>query len=413
MEEKRAGTGRRLRAVKGRLLQWGAGNIGRGFIGQIFARNGYEVIFIDINTPLVESLNRAGEYRLIELSSDGEKEIRVGNISAIDGRDEESICRAVAHTDYLATSVGQAVLPKIAPSLARAISYRYNIDPHRPLDIIIAENVSRGGELMASLLRPHLPPDFPMDSYLGFVETSLGKMVPIQSGADPLRVYAEPFNTLILDLRGFKGAVPEAPEIRAVEPIEAYVAEKLYIHNLGHASAAYFGQQFDQSLQFIWQVMELPRLREKVKAAMEEAGAALRAEFPELFTVREIDDHIDDLLYRFGNRALGDTIYRVGRDLKRKLHREDRLMGAILLAERHKLPWDHIGRAWLAALEFRGRDEAGELFPPDEVFLKQLSGLNRKRLYTAATGFTADDEISLESAGELDAVIAKLESLSV
>ncbi len=39
------------------LVQFGAGNIGRSFIGQLFANSGYDVIFIDVAKPLVEALN--------------------------------------------------------------------------------------------------------------------------------------------------------------------------------------------------------------------------------------------------------------------------------------------------------------------------------------------------------------------
>jgi mannitol-1-phosphate 5-dehydrogenase len=39
-------------------------------------------------------------------------------------------------------------------------------------------------------------------------------------------------------------------------------------------------------------------------------------------------DHIDDLLYRFGNSALRDTCKRVGADPARKLSPADRLIGA-------------------------------------------------------------------------------------
>jgi mannitol-1-phosphate 5-dehydrogenase len=44
---------------KKRMLQFGAGNIGRSFIGQLFSRSGYEVVFIDINKKLVKELNRS------------------------------------------------------------------------------------------------------------------------------------------------------------------------------------------------------------------------------------------------------------------------------------------------------------------------------------------------------------------
>ena len=43
---------------KKKMLQFGAGNIGRSFIGQLFSRSGYEVVFVDINKELAKELNK-------------------------------------------------------------------------------------------------------------------------------------------------------------------------------------------------------------------------------------------------------------------------------------------------------------------------------------------------------------------
>jgi mannitol-1-phosphate 5-dehydrogenase len=40
-----------------KLVQFGAGNIGRSFIGQIFCRAGWEVVFIDVDEKIVSLLN--------------------------------------------------------------------------------------------------------------------------------------------------------------------------------------------------------------------------------------------------------------------------------------------------------------------------------------------------------------------
>jgi mannitol-1-phosphate 5-dehydrogenase len=370
------------------LVQWGAGNIGRSFIGQVFGRNGCRVIFVDVNDELIRALSESGRYNVVFISSEGEETITVSGIEAVHAADTEKLNKAILEADYLSFSVGKNILPKAAPQAAAAIARRYSLRPESPLDIIIAENVHGGAALMRSLLSEHLPPDIPLESYLGFVETSLGKMVPIQSGEDLLTVYAEPFNTLILDRNGFRGELPDFPEIKAVEPIAAYVAEKLYIHNLGHAAAAYLGYRHNPEIQYIWEVMEDPSVRGEVKRAMEQAGEVLRTLYPGVFTAREIAGHIDDLLGRFANRALGDSVFRVGRDLRRKLHKDDRLMGAIIHAEEHKLPWDAIGRAYRAGLGFRCTDGNGELFPADRTFLADLSDLEKEARIARAADFT-------------------------
>ena len=102
---------------------------------------------------------------------------------------------------------------------------------------------------------------------------------------------------------------------------------KLFIHNLGHATAAYLGHL--QGKAFIWECVEVPVIRTQTREAMWTAAQALIRRYPSEFDQNNLAEHIEDLLRRFANRALGDTVFRVGRDLQRKLTPDDRLIGAL------------------------------------------------------------------------------------
>lgn len=358
-----------------KLVVFGAGNIGRSFVGQLFARAGYEVVFVEVNRPLVEALNRAGRYR-IEVKDRKPKVIWVEGISAVDGANRDEAARAVAGADILATAVGPAALRHIYPTIAAGLVMRKQ-SGGGPLDIIICENLRNAAQAFEEGLREQLPPGFPLRDYVGLVETSIGKMVPIMPEAvlreDPLVLYAEAYNTLILDAKAFRNPIPEVPGLDPKANMAAHVDRKAFIHNLGHAACAYLGYLTNPGWRCIWEAVGDPEVRRAAKAAMRESGRALMRRYPQEFTEADQEEHIEDLLARFGNQALGDTVYRVGRDLPRKLSREDRLVGALLMDAAEGLPAPATTLALAAGFFFGATDERGQAFPADAEFQQHLT----------------------------------------
>jgi mannitol-1-phosphate 5-dehydrogenase len=187
---------------------------------------------------------------------------------------------------------------------------------------------------------------------VGFVRASVGRMVPVMTDAmrmgDILRIWVEAYDHLPVDAEGFVGPMPEVVNMESVSPFELYVQRKLYIHNMGHAAVAYLG--YLRGYAFIWEAVGDPGVSRVARAAMEESAAAIAAEHG--VEVGPLLEHVEDLLGRFANRKLGDTIERVGRDLPRKLAPRDRLLGAIELCAKHALPRSRILKALAAALLF-------------------------------------------------------------
>jgi mannitol-1-phosphate 5-dehydrogenase len=198
-------------------------------------------------------------------------------------------------------------------------------------------------------------------------------MVPIQDPTKLLVVRSEPYNELIVDREAFHHPLPSFADIHPVAPIEAYVDRKLFIHNMGHSTTAYLGFAIHPERETIAQVLEDGSIRDEVRRAMLQSRDVLLALHPSVFSKKELDAHIGDLLTRFSNHALGDTVHRVGRDLERKLRYDDRLLGIIIEAERLGKDWDAIGRAYLKALSFTAKDSGGSTYPPDLAFLKTLA----------------------------------------
>ncbi len=388
-----------------KLILFGAGKIGRSFIGQLFSKGGYEVVFVDVFQPVIEALNQTKKYKVIIKEQD-ESVIWVENVRGVSANDPESLACEIQNAGLIAVSVGQSGLPGIMPLIAAGLIQRYKSAPDAAIDIIIAENLRNAAEYFESELTRLLPQDYPFHKLVGLVETSIGKMVPIMQKTDleedQFQVFAEAYNTLILDKNGFKNPIPEIEGLAPKENMKAWVDRKLFIHNLGHAAAAYLGYCHNPGFRYIYEVLEVHELYEQVREIMTQSAAALLARYPDDFTEATLNAHIDDLLKRFCNRALGDTIFRVGCDLPRKLSPDDRLVGAIRLAKEMNLPYDKILNALVCGCHFMATDHDGNIHPADVEFAQIYQTGIRNVLSLVCEFNDREDEMILTEASRIE-----------
>ncbi len=357
------------------LLQFGAGKIGRSFIAQVFNRAGYRIVFVDIDPCVVKAINESGAYRVVFRDQDLSEEYIVKNISAIEVTSTKSVIEEISSADIISVAVGRKSLVKLAPLFARGIKNRYKKRPDAPVDIILAENIRNAAELLSTEIRKRIP-DIPLDQYLGLVETSIGKMVPLlkqeQVQKDPLTVFTERYNNLIVDGKAFRAGIPQIPFLVPKNEMKAWVDRRLFIHNLGHAALSYNTDFHYPDVEFTWQALEIPEIAKTTKNVMLQSAEILQSAHSREFNMDELLDHIDDLLKRFANKALSDTIFRVGCDLWRKLGRDDRLISPVLKAREIGLPYGMILETWVKGCFFGATDENGKYFPEDRPFVSKF-----------------------------------------
>ncbi len=373
-----------------KILLFGAGKIGRSFVAQLFSRGGYEVVFVDIDKKIVDLLNSSKQYEVL-VKDENEYSIPVNNFRAIHFSDKEKILKEFSETPLVCTSVGINNLPDLYPLFAEALVFRYKKAPFSPIDIIIAENVRNADELFERNLRLYLPGDYPFEKLVGLIETSIGKMVPIMNRDDlkenPLTVFAEEYNILPLAARGFKNHLPEVAGLKYVTNIKAWVDRKSLIHNLGHAAAVYFGYIEIPEEKLLWKILANKNVFGKTRATMMQSANILLNKYPYNFNLEVLEEHVDDLLHRFQNKKLGDSVFRVGCDLYRKLGKDDRLSGAIKFATILGQPYHLILEALVSGFYFRATDENNKLIPRDEQFLREFEKLGFEELFSQVTGF--------------------------
>jgi mannitol-1-phosphate 5-dehydrogenase len=363
-----------------RAVMYGAGNIGRGFIGPVFSRGGYVVQFVDVNQELVDALNARGSYPLRVIRDETHEDQPITNFQAINGRQTGEVAEAIAGCGIMATAVGAKILPMIAPVIAEGLKRRF-ARTEKTLDIIVCENLMDANLVLAGLIKEHMTAEEQalFDERVGLVEASIGRMVPVQTDAmrdgDPLRVCVEEYAFLPVDKAGFKGEIPDLPGFAPFSPFDYYIRRKLFVHNMGHATCAYLGHYAGKT--YIAEAIRDADTAIITQNAMLESMMALYRRYQ--VPADDLLNHIYDLLGRFANTGLGDTCQRVGADIPRKMAPADRMIGSALLCLEMGVRPDYIALgAALALHQYLKEQNLPRTEQEARKALNALSGLDEK-----------------------------------
>jgi len=341
-----------------RVIIFGAGQIGRGFIGEICYNSGYFLIFVDVVKDVVDLLNKEKKYPIWILGKKKEEKI-IENFKSIHFNNEEEILNEIEKTDIIFTAVGAKNLPSLASVISKGILKKFSSGKGKYFNIIICENLLGSGKLLHNEIIKDLSSDFKkvVDERVGFVESVVSRMVaPLTDDIkkiNPLIVRVEPYNKLPVDKNAFKGKIPEIKGLYPVENLYPYEELKIFVHNLSHACIAYLG--YLKSYQYIWESLEDSEVKNVVYGVLKEVRGALIKKHG--FDEKEIDTYISDLLERFKNKLLSDTVYRVGREPLRKIGPNERIIGGINLCLSNNIFPENICVVAAACLCYNHKDD--------------------------------------------------------
>lgn len=362
-------------------VHFGAGNIGRGFVGLILHGAGYEIVFADVNADLIGQLAAADGYEVHEVGEEPTTHF-VERFRAIDSSvDEEALVREIAAADIVTTAVGPNILRFVAPVIAKGLAARAESAPR--LAVMACENAISATRLLQTEVAANLGADEweLVRSRAVFADTAVDRIVPNQEPGQGLDVTVETFFEWVIDRTPFEGSEPELPGATYVDDLEPFIERKLFTVNTGHATAAYVG--FAAGAHKLSDALALPEVRDAVRAALEDTKALIVAKHG--FSDAEQQAYLEKTLKRFANPYLTDTVDRVGRQPLRKLSRHERFIGpAAELAERGRVPEGLIA-AIGAALRFDVPED------PQSVELKQkLAALSPEEFVADVTGLSAE-----------------------
>jgi mannitol-1-phosphate 5-dehydrogenase len=315
-----------------KAVQFGGGNIGRGFVAEFLHTCGFEVVFIDVVDSIIDALQKTPSYEVTEVSDEGETTKKIDNYRAISSKKNEAdVIKEIATADVVTCAVGPNVLKFIAPVIAKGIDAR---SVSKPLAVIACENAIGATDTLHGFIKDNTDPERVKSLYsrAQFANSAIDRIVPTQPENAGLNVRIEKFYEWVVEKTPF-GDVgpPDIPAIHWVDNLEPYIERKLFTVNTGHATAAYYG--YTAGKKTIHDSLSDPKIRQTVHHVLDETAALIVAKHN--ISKEEQQEYVDTIIKRISNPYLEDVVERVGRAPLRKLSRKERFIGpASQLAER-------------------------------------------------------------------------------
>lgn len=307
-----------------KAVHFGAGNIGRGFIGEVLHKNNIEVVFVDINKEVIDALNDKQAYE-IELAAPGAETIQIKEVRGVNNQtDPDQVAAEIVDADIITTAIGPNILPFIAPLIAEGLKQRLADDNHSPLDVIACENMIGGSEKLQEYVFEHLSADeiTTLKEFVGFPNAAVDRIIPMQSHEDPLFVSVEPFSEWIIDESQMKNKALKLDGVNYEVSLEPYIERKLLSVNTGHATVAYASKLLGH--ETIDAGISDGAVLDQLKKVLGETGDLLIHKWN--FDKTEHKAYQEKVVERFQNPYISDDVVRVGRTPIRKLGYNERFI---------------------------------------------------------------------------------------
>lgn len=338
-----------------KALHFGAGNIGRGFIGKVLSEAGAEVMFADVVPVLINELAARKQFPVRVVGA--EEHVDIVRVNGAVFSNTDDVLAEIVKADLITTAVGPRILERIAPTLARGLEMRRAQGVESAVNIIACENAIKASTTLKNFVLKDMSDEMLQFAakHVGFVDCAVDRIVPPARHADPLEVTVEDFCEWVVDETQFvNNKVPDIKGVHYTDNLMAFVERKLMTVNTGHAICAYLGKLHGHK-EIRTAVLD-PAVRSVVEGAMRESGAVLVKRYGMDASAHEA--YIQKILGRYANPHIVDDVMRVGREPIRKLSPEDRLIKPLRGCMEFNLPCNNLIVGVAAALLYDDPEDA-------------------------------------------------------
>ncbi|KGT92903.1 hypothetical protein NG99_13300 [Erwinia typographi] len=351
-----------------KAIIYGAGKISRGFISQLLYLAEWEIVYVDLNEPLLQQLRTRGHFTVHVMGAE-QMNTLVDGYRCLSLNDIEGVAYELQDADVVFTSVGGKNLVSLGASIAASLTDCYQRDQRQSaLNIITCENWKDPARVLSESIRAHLSAEH---AALFTGRTGVAQAVVMRSAVDPtpemllhdpLIVPVQDFWELPVDAANIRGQQPAIKGVVYQDNFAGFLERKIFTYNTGNATIAYLGylkklysladaanDSFIVSvLENVYTATNLALSRRHHCSLEEQTAFSLQAK-------RKYQDY-----------AIIDDVRRHAADPLRKLGPDDRLIGAAKLVSEYDLPLDGIATSIAAALYYDNQQD------PLAVKLKEM-----------------------------------------
>lgn len=320
-----------------KILIFGAGAIGRGFIAPLLQNYNYKITFVDKDKKLIKKIREKNSFKIAITNENNYqfKKIKVDQVFHINQKFN------IKNYDIVFCCVGPKQCLKIAHKFKGAKT------------VISCENDIFSVDYIKKLSGNK-------NVFFGIPDVITSNTAsPDLLKIDQLMTVTEK-GILVLQQGSYK--LPKKILQVRKDYLHMHWRCKLFIHNAPHAMLAYLG--YLKGYKYIHEAMRDPKIKKIIINAMNEITKGVinskyvEKKFAEKYKQKEIK--------RFSNKLLFDPILRVAREPLRKLGKDNRIILALRIAQwNNKFP-KYTAIGLIAALNYYNKKD------PESVHLQKL-----------------------------------------
>ena len=342
----------------------GAGKTGRGFVGRLLAEENKEIIFIDKDKTLVDTLNAKKSFN-VSFFGNSREEVNVSGYQAYTWDDA-----TLSDAELIFVSVCGPNLKDVGSKLSNLL------DKDKTHYIITCENASNPSKTLAEAIN--------FDNV--YVSEATVFCTTIES--DGINISSENYPYLQCNADLLNGYVPDVKSVKPIEKFGNFLTRKLFTYNAASCIIAYLGWLKNYTVYS--DAANDPEILELLDKNYAVTNRVLCAEFG-----YEKEDQEEFALLskkKFCDKTIADTVARNAREPQRKLGKTERIIGPMLVIDKYNEDTSILAMTTAAMLMYENEgeeawDEIKANNTPGEI-LENICGLTKdSRLYNEVLSY--------------------------